>query len=274
MAATWAGWLRDQARSLVGAYLLGLPLLYTMETWWFGWTGPDWLVLTYSLVGLLIVFVVVHFIGFKPEHQGPERSVFDWAQDFAELVLVSFVAAYLVLLLFGILDLSTPPREAIRLGLVQVVPLGFGAAVANRALGMGEEANGGPKPLKKELGVFALGAIFFAMPVAPTEEMELMAAHAGWTRMVLIVVAAVALTYTALYVLEFRGHKGRSERSDKLAWRLGETFAGYLVALTLGAAMLFGFGHFNGATFPEMVQQTVVISFIASVGGAAARVVI
>jgi putative integral membrane protein (TIGR02587 family) len=265
--------LKDSGRSIVGGLILGLPLLYTMETWWLAWRLPAWLLLSFALGGLVLILVAVRFVGWRKDHPGksPLRVA---VRDFFDLVLHSFVGAYLVLLLFGVIELNTPWPEVVRHAAVQVVPFGLGAAIANRALKEDGNGNGGGRTVRKEAATFAIGGIFFALPIAPTEEMELMAAHAGWWRLALVPVLAILLTYLALYELQLRGSAARSDGAGRPLYQVGEVFGGYVLALGLAALMLAGLGHFVMGSYEEIVQKTVVLSFVTSIGGAAARVVI
>jgi hypothetical protein len=57
-------------------------------------------------------------------------------------VLQSVLTAYAVLLLFGIVEVGDPPFLVARLGLLLVVPLGFGAALANKVTVIFRNAQG------------------------------------------------------------------------------------------------------------------------------------
>lgn len=263
--------LREQGRGVTGALLVvGLALAHTMEMWWHGWQLPVLNLFVYAVVGLVLVLAITRYVGFRQRERGlsgPWRAF----ADFAELLVQSFLTAYAVLLLFGIVDLSSSPYEIARLGLIMVVPMGFGAAMANHILG----GEGGDEPFEfpQNLALFALGAVFLAAPVAPTEEIELISAHAGWWRIAAIVVASVLVAHLMLYELEFRGQRQRTARHTRLTtW--GSTFIAYLVAFVVSALMLAAFGHFS-ATPPEVwVQETVVLAFPASIGGSAAQVIL
>ena len=264
--------LREQGRGVTGALLVvGLALSYTMEVWWHGWQLPVTTLLIYAVVGLGAVLAITRYVGFRSQetgkkHLGPLRIV----TNFAELLVQSFVTAYAVLLLFGIIDFSSSPYTIARLGLILVVPMGFGAALANHVLGGKQGSKSFEFP--KNLGLFALGATFLSAPVAPTQEMELMAAHAGWWRLAAIVVASILASHLMLYELEFRGQKQRLKgHSEVTMW--GSTFMAYLVAFVVSMAMLAAFGHFSATPLEVWVQETIVLSFIGSIGGSAAQVV-
>lgn len=265
--------LHDLGRAIIGAMMLGMPLLYTMETWWLGWRLPAWLLLAWAILGLVVISVVVHFVGFRKNVDERKQPWWMEVTDFFELLATSFIAGLIVLYMFGIAEWGDDLGQVVRLGLVEVVPLGLGAAITNRALAGAENADGATK-FGHEMGIFALGALFFAFNVAPTEEMELMAAHAGPLRLVIVIFASLLLAYLALYELQFRGSAGRVSGAESKWLQVGETVTGYAISVLVSAALLWAYGHFQDTITPmEMAQKTVVLAFIGSLGGAAARVV-
>ena len=266
--------LRNQGRGVVGALLVaGLPFLYTMESWWLGWRLPLSYLLVYAFVGLAVVSLIARNVGFREEEEeGTQRNLYRAVTSFTELVLQSFVAAYVVLLLFGIAELDDSPIQVVRLGLVQVVPLGFGAALANQLLRESDESQAEAK-FPENLAVFALGAAFVAFPISATQEMELMAVHASWGRLSVLVVVSLLVVHLVLHELQFRGHGGRVH--DRPRWaQVGTTFVAYGVGVVLSVLLLASFGHFAGATLEVAAQETIVLSFLASVGASAGEVVL
>lgn len=272
MRTVWA-LLRDQGRGVVGALIVSIELLFTMEMWWHGWQLPaEWLVV-YAIVGLGIVLAITRVVGFQEDEEKRRSSIKRVVMDFMELLLQSFVTAYVVLLLFGIIDLGTPLFVVARLGLLFVVPLGFGAALSNRLLKATDEESGDVPPLYRRLGVFAVGAVFVSMTMAPTDEMPLIAAYASWTRLGLILILSVLTAYLVLFELEFRGHQART--TDRTApVQLGNTVVTYGVGAVVAVGLLAAFGHFKQAPVAVWVQLTVVLGLPASIGASGARVVL
>ena len=266
--------LRDQGRGITGALLVvGLSFLYTMETWWLGWRLPLPYLLGYAFGGLVVVFLVTRNVGFRAEEaERKRRTLYRVATDFTELVLQSFVAAYGVLLAFGVVELGDSLISVVRMGLIQVVPLGFGASVANALLSRTDDEIR-ESTFPQNLGTFAMGAAFVAFPVAPTQEIEVIALQAGWSRLAVLVVLAIVTVYVVLYELEFRGHQSRIERRSTAA-HLGTSFVAYAVGAVVSVALLVSFGHFAGTTFAEWVAQTIVLSFLAAIGASAGEVVL
>jgi len=89
--------------------------------------------------------------------------------EVAEVVFQGFLVAFAALALLGVLDLTDPLPVVVRTILVQVVPLAFGASLANELLS-GDQEEISEASFPASLGVFALGAVFFAAPIAPTNE--------------------------------------------------------------------------------------------------------
>jgi len=274
MSRTYRDVLKDQGRGIAGAlFVVGLAFLYTMESWWLGWRLPLSHLLVYAVVGLLVILAVTQQIGFQSEAAGRSRnSPRKVVVDFAELVFQSFFTAYLVLLAFGVVNLGHSFVSLARIGLIQVVPLGFGAAVANRLL-TGAEEDIDEEAFPRNLPTYVFGAVFVAFPVAPTDEIEVIALQAGWARLAGVVVLSVVVAYLVLYELEFRGQNARIESRSRLT-QLGSAFVVYAVGLSVAVAFLAAFGNFAGATLEEGIQQTIVLSFIASIGASAGEVVL
>jgi putative integral membrane protein (TIGR02587 family) len=283
MAHGWGDELRNQGRGIVGALLVvGTTFLYTMETWWWGWTLPTSHLLVYALVGLAVVLAITRQVSFRESEQSDNsrrgsgesaqgNPIWKTLTDFAELVLQSFVAAYVVLLAFGVVEVGDPLANVVRLELVEVVPLGFGAALANELLTGSKQTERGS--LIESIATHSIGAVFVAGGVSPTQEIELLAAYMGWVRAPAVIVLSLLVTYLMLYELELRGQDSRL-RGRRRHWRVGYAFRVYAVAVVVGTGLLAAFGHFIDTPPPVIVQMVVIISFPASIGASAAQVVI
>jgi uncharacterized membrane protein len=194
------------------------------------------------------------------------------AREFSEILLQSFVAAYVFLLVLGIVDVGTHPNTVIRLGLIEVVPLGFGAALANRLFAGSEAEAGESRQFLQNIPIFAVGALFVASTIAPTQEMELIAAHMGWPRHLVLMGLTVGVAYLVLYEVEFQGQQTRV--GDDWRRQVGTVFVLYAVGGGISFLLLLGFGHFIDGTVALAFQETTVLAFPATLGAAAAHVVI
>lgn len=274
MTRTYQAVLRDQGRGIAGAlFVVGLSFFYTMESWWLGWRLPMSHLVVYAVVGLVAVLAITQQIGFQEDAEGQTRRTLSrLGADFAELVLQSFVTAYLVLLAFGIVEIDQALGTVVRMGLLQVVPLGFGAAVTNQLLSRSDDTDE-EASFPRNVPTYVLGAAFVSFPIAPTQEIEVVAVHAGWARLAGVVAISVVVVYFVLYELELRGQHSRRE-SRSWVMLLGSAFFVYVVGVVVAVTFLLAFGHFVDTTLAEQVQQTIVLAFIASTGASAGEVVL
>ncbi|SFR36722.1 DUF2391 family protein [Halogeometricum limi] len=267
--------LREQGRGVVGGFLvLGLSAAYTHEIWWFARGLPAWYVLAYAVVGLTLVYVVIRGVGFREDHEQHPRPFGRPAlTDFSEVILQSLVAAFLVLFLFGVAEVGDSPTLLARLGLFLVVPFAFGASLANSLLTDDGRSNGVAESFPGDLAVFVLGAVFVAFPIAPTDEVVVVATQIGWGRTLALAGVALSTTFTTLYILEFRGQSNRI-RGRSLPLQVGNTFVVYAIGVGVAATLLAAFGRFDGVPFAVGLRETVVLGFASTLGASGARVVI
>jgi uncharacterized membrane protein len=175
------------------------------------------------------------------------------------------------LFVLGVLTFNDSLGTAVRLGLIEVVPLGFGAALANQ-LGMTDEGHDYEAYLPRNVAVFTIGALFLASTIAPTQEIALIAVQIGWRRTLSIGLLSIGVTYLTLFEFEFRGQQGWSGRSRRA--QAGMTLVAYAVGVGVSIGLLTAYGHFSGVSVAVMVQQTIILAFPASLGAAGAEVVL
>ena len=272
--------VRNQTRGITGALIVaGVTILLTAETWRLAWERPAWHLLAYAAVGLAVVMLIVRSTGFRVEEEqtnGAQYNPLRLAVDFAQLVLQSVVAALIVLVMYGIVDPATPVHVIARMALLQIVPLGFGAALANRLLHEMEDKDDSAEraSLPVNVAIFATGAIFFSMPLGASIEMNILAASADWLHLAAIIAVSLLAAYLILYELEFRGQSRRTiERRWAVLVHAGQVCIVYAVGIVVSAVLLWGFGYLSYSPAVD-VQKLVVLSFPTTVGGAAARVIL
>ncbi|MFB6164787.1 MAG: DUF2391 family protein [Haloarculaceae archaeon] len=267
--------LRNQIRGMAGALLvMGVTFPYTMETWWLGWTLPWPYIIAFALVGLGIVVAATRIVGFhESEPRGEETPLWFDVFEASETILQSFVAAYTLLLVLGIVTLSTSIDIVVRLGMLLIPPLAFGAALANRVFG-GASQNQGQQELvfPRNIAIFSAGALFVSGTIAPTQELELIAVHMDWLRYLVLMALSLVMIYLLLYELGFKDQQARVR--DRLWPQVGMATVVYAVAAGISVFLLAGFGHFIAVPLSVAVQETIVLAFPASLGAAAAEVVV
>ena len=266
-----ARYLLGLTRAAGGAIIFALPLLMTMEMWWLGFTMDRVRLLLLVLVLLPTLVALSYHAGFEP--------TFSWRDDVADAVVaygVGACASFVVLVVLGILTLDTPLREAVGTVTVQAVPASLGAMLARTILG-GEHADEDRRPRESyagELFIMATGALFLSLSIAPTEEVLLIALRVTPAQHILLLAASLLLMHAFVYAVEFRGQASRPAHATVLSEFLRLTVVGYAVVLIVCAGVLWAFGRTDGLHPVTSISAAIVLGFPASIGAAAARLIL
>lgn len=269
-ALTSAQFATRLARAAAAALIFGLPMLMTMEMWWQGFLMQPARLVVFLLVLLPLLAAFCSFSGFE-QARGPLDDVLD-----ALIALgVGFVTAAVALSLFGMITAAMPVREILGKVAVQAIPASFGAALARAQLSGDdvverEEEEG----YAGELVLMAAGALFLAFNLAPTDEMPMLAYSMDSWQFLLMCVLSLGLMHAFVYSVGFRGGSAIPEGSGPLRVFTLYSVTGYAAALVISAFVLWTFGRFDGLAAGQALRVTVVLGFPASVGAAAARLIL
>ena len=259
---------RDLGRAFAGALLFSIPLLMTMEMWEQGLAMDRGRLLVFLLAGLPLLLGLAHYAGFS-HRRGLTNDLLDTAVALA----VGFVTATVLLALFGVIQPDAPIEGIIGMTALQAVPGAMGALLARRQLSGGGRGEGDEDDASYigELFLMAAGALFFALNVAPTEEMILIAYKAA----ALHVIGLISLSILLLHLIVFHaGFAGQEDADRPLEAFFHFTLPGYAIALGVSLFVLFIFGRTDGHSLQGMIQTMVVLGFPASIGAAAARLLV
>lgn len=260
------------ARAFGGAIFFSLPLLMTMEMWELGFY------MNRARLGLFIAVFIPILMGLS--HYAGFQETDSWLEDAVDGViayLVGFVTSGVVLALLGILSTSMPVREIVGMIALQAVPASVGAAMAKGQLGQSEDDDDGSPEDAGYWGTLFLmlaGAIFLAFNVAPTEEMILIAFRMTSWQSVALMAASLVMMHAFVYAVEFRGQVRRPETTSAAAAFLHFTVVGYAISLLVSLYVLWSFGRLDSSGLLYSVQAMVVLGFPASLGAAAARLLL
>lgn len=261
-------YVRDLARAFAGALVFNIPLLMTMEMWEQGVAMERWRLLTFILAGLPLLYGLAYYAGFS-KRRGFRNDILDTAVALA----VGFVTASVLLILFGVVQWNAPPHETIGMVALQAVPGAMGALLARRQLSGdgGGDTDEDAASYFGELFLMAAGALFFALNIAPTEEIILIAYKAT----ALHVLALIALSLLLLHLIVFNaGFAGQEEADRPLHAFMHFTLPGYAIALGISLFALYVFGRTDGLSVQGVVQIAIVLGFPAAIGAAAARLLV
>lgn len=259
---------KDVMRGVAGGVLLGVPLLYTQETWLHGRSISPVIILGGLLGTFAINVALSYYVGFRPGRT--HRPIEDALVGMGLSVLLSV----LLLLLLDRVGQETDLENVLGVAALTAIPvsIGFsiGAALAPRS---GAEKSEEIPSGGGDLLVAAGGALVFALNIAPTEEPILLAAELDGVRLGLLVVASLVLPYLMVFFAEFGGRDRRVASDGATQGPLTETLLAYAVAFVVCAAMLAMFGRMdevNGAA----TARVVTLAFPASIGAALGRMLI
>jgi putative integral membrane protein (TIGR02587 family) len=258
-------------RAAAGAIIFALPLLMTMEMWWLGFTMERGRLLLLLLLLLPTLVLLSYHAGFE--------ATSTWRDDIVDAVVaygIGFATSGMALWLLGILTSDTSAREAIGMMCVQTVPASVGAMLA-RSLLAGEHADADARPgstYAGEIFIMAVGALFLAFSIAPTEEVILIAYRLSPLNTILLALVSLALMHAFVYAVEFRGQVQRAEHATPAGEFLRLTVVGYAVSLAISAYVLWTFGRDEGLHPVEMARASVVLGFPAAIGAASARLLL
>jgi putative integral membrane protein (TIGR02587 family) len=262
------------ARAFGGAVLFAFPLLMTMEMWDLASSVDPWRLALFLAVSLPFLLGLSYYSGF--------RETFGWLDDALDALAalaVGFIAAFVLLVLFGVVTPSDSLTEVARKTGLQAAPAAIGALLARRQL-RGGEKGAEPDPEEEierrqgylsQLFLMLAGALFVVFNVAPTEEVSLIAFQSNpWLSLALLAVSVVVL-HAVVYTVGFAGqeaHEGQFRAA------LHYTVPGYVIAFGASLYVLWTFGRMDGAPLAEVLRIGVVLAFPGALGAAAARLLV
>lgn len=261
-----ASYLRDLGRAGGGALLFSLPLLMTMEMWSLGSAMDPERCLIFVLLSLPLLFGLAHYAGFSAR-----RGLLNTVLDTLVALAVGFATTGGLLAVFNVLDASSLTSIAGQVSF-QALPAAMGALVARRQLsGDDDQGEEDEAPYLGELFLMMAGALFFALNLAPTEEMRLIAYLTAPPGALGILLLSVVVLHLIVFEV---GFAGQEEQDSPVAAFFHFTLPGYAICLLVSFIVLWVFGGVDGHGLQSALANMVVLAFPAAVGAAAARLLV
>ncbi|WP_027134052.1 TIGR02587 family membrane protein [Geminicoccus roseus] len=263
---------REIARAAGGAILFAFPLLMTMEMWRLGFHMDRFRLALFVALGVVLLVGLSRRVGFQQNIR--------WRDDVCDALsayAIGTLIALAFLTLFGLLDRTMAPGEWVGKIAVQSVPAGIGAILARAQFtGAPDEEDAPPKGASYggELLLMIAGAVFVAFNVAPTDEIQVIAQQVSAWQAVLLALVSVTLLHLLVYNLGFSGQEAWPANLSFLEVFFRFSLAGYGLALTVSAYILWTFGRGDDAGLTQLLTMTVVLGFPSSIGAATARLIV
>lgn len=263
-------------RACAGALLGALPLLYTMEMWWYARVVSEPILLAMMVLAAGVAILSILFGGFR------RGRVTHIAIDAVIVFGIGIATAALTLLVVGRIQPGQLPfAPAVRMIALESVPCAIGAALAMTQF---RPRDGNRQNIDRRIDRLSqdrqkvlatiVGAVFFAFNVAPTDEPWLMAMEAERYHFPLIVLFSLAVSYVIVFESDFAERPG-GYTLGALGNPLGETLVSYLLSLGVSYAFLVGFGHMSSETpVYAQLRATVMLGYVTTIGGSAGRILV
>lgn len=278
----WKHEAYEYLRGLAGAFLLGIPLLFTMEMWWIG----EYLN-TAHLLSLLGFALVMNFALAKVAGFRRDRPIFGAMEEALDAVAIGAAGSIIVLAVLNRISWNEPFESNLGMIVLQTVPLSIGASVSNILFSKVEDNGQGFSHQRKraegstvfqrtltDIGATVAGATIIGFSIAPTDEIPMLANELGFANEFALIVVTLIITYAIVFSSGF-DPQGEIQDHGIFQRPMTETTMSYVVALILSFVMLMLFDQVSiDEPISHIVSQTLVLGLPAAVGGAAGRVAI
>jgi putative integral membrane protein (TIGR02587 family) len=282
--------LQEYGRGIAGGILFSLPLLYTMEVWWAGFSVRPWQLAAAVLTTLVLLLGYNRYAGLRSD-----AGMLEVLIDSIEELGIGLVIATTVLLLLGRISADMPASEIAGKIIVEALVVAIGVSVGTAQLGGGDNASdddtgmdtddaAGASPNREsptrksdslvgQLVLAFCGAILIAANVAPTEEIIMLAVELSAWRLLGLALVSILLSALIVYYSDFRSTQRLAPDQGFFAVFYGTTMT-YAVALITSAMLLWFFGSFDGFALSTCLGATVVLGVAAVLGASAGRLLL
>lgn len=255
--------------------MFSLPLLYTMEVWWAGFTAGPLRLLVYGGVTFVLLLGYNHYAGMHHDATFLEVVI-----DSVEEMGIGLLLAAGLLLLMGQIRSGMDYTEVLGKIFVEAMTVAIGVSVGSGQLGADNDKAGRKREslqddlrFGRQLVIGGCGATLFAANIAPTEEVVMIATEISDAQLLGFMLLSLVLAALILYYIEFAGSRRFVRRGDLAAVVVG-TVSSYAVALVVAAAVLWFFGRFDQVAPQTMLAQTIVLGLAATLGASAGRLLV
>jgi putative integral membrane protein (TIGR02587 family) len=228
------------------------------------------------VLALPVLVGLAHRVGFEP--------TFDWREDVRDAFIalaIGIAASAVILVMFNVVHPSMTADEIVGKIAIQSVPASIGALLGRSQFGSGEDDEQGEGESEVEafegyggaLFMMGIGALFLSLNVAPTEEMVLISYMMTPWHAVALIALSLILMHGFVYAVAF---EGGLPGSDEPWWAdfMRFTVVGYLLCVLISVYTLWTLGRTDGLAMMPTLMTTVVLAFPASIGAAAARLIL
>lgn len=282
--------LQEYGRGIAGGILFSLPLLYTMEVWWAGFSIHPWHLAAAVVMTLVLLLGYNRYAGLRSD-----AGMLEVLIDSIEELGIGLVIATTVLWLLGRIRPDMPISEIAGKIIVESLVVAIGVSVGTAQLGGGggdgdgdtgmdssndasspaspEQTAEDPNSFAGQLVLSFCGAILIAANVAPTEEIIMLAVEIETWRLLGLALFSIILSALILHYSDFQSTQSLDPTHGFFAV-FRSAMITYAVALISSAMLLWFFGSFDGFALITCLAETIVLGFAAVLGASAGRLLL
>jgi putative integral membrane protein (TIGR02587 family) len=264
--------LKEYGRGVAGGLVFSLPLLYTMEVWWTGFTASPTRLIAFVVTTFGLLLLYNRFAGMHED-----ATFWDVVLDSFEEMALGVLLSAGVLWMLGRINPGDGLSEIVGKIVVEAMIAAIGVSVGTAQLGGQVEDDKDDDARSNSFGaqiaIAVCGAFLIGANVAPTEEILMIAVESEPVRLFAMVLFSLALSVAILVHSDFRQSRPFSEFKKVPPW-LFTPIVTYLVAVVTSSVLLWFFGRFEGTHFQVALAQIVVLSLPSTLGASAGRLLI
>lgn len=285
----WQAEIQEIISGASGGFLFGIPLLYTMEVWFIGSYVEPAILLSILAITFVIVLLINQIEGFRPQ---PSATIQEAIAETIETLAIGMTCAALVMIILQEINLQTSLSEALGKIVFEGIPFSVGVAFSRSLLSDEPQADSdnnnshsqsGQQKSKSivwkntvaDLIAATIGALFVAFSIAPTDEVDMLAASASSGWLLIIMLASLLISYGIVFASKITNYQNRLQQSGIFQSPQGETIISYLVSLLVGILMMW---FFHKLTFGDpwfmWLRYSIILGLPACIGGAAGRLAV
>jgi putative integral membrane protein (TIGR02587 family) len=258
-------------RGVAGGLFLALPMLMTMEMWYLGFSIARERLLLLLLLNIPLLVLLAHRIGFE--------ETTTWREAVRDAIIaygIGILTSLVVLTALGLLRGGMPASEIVGKVALQSVPASIGAMLGRSQLGHDTQASDDTRETRYsgELLMMAAGALFLSLNIAPTDEMMVLAYKMTVWHALVVATLSMALMHGFVYAVSFIGGHELSPETPWWHAFVRFTLPGYVIALSISMFALWIFERLGDSSAVEIMLSVIVLGFPASLGAAAARLIL
>lgn len=283
----WSDELDDAVRGLASGFLIGIPVVFAVDTWWLGdQIGP--LEALFLLgVSYALTLAAVYWIGFRRDL----RRGWQYFADALEAMALATLALVAVFWALGQIGDGQTASIAVGRIAVAIAPVSLGVAVANHLLARDasrfDPDRGDATSLRGgwlsdrwrrtviELAASIAGALFLCIAIVPVDDLSAIVTEVPVRNLPFVILLSLLVTYSVVFAAGFSGEAKRHATPGLLQTPFAETLTAYVAAVMVSLVVLWLFGRLDeDSTLFEMYTKSVLLAFPASMTAAAGRLAV